>query len=272
MAPSSTTTRSTDRAVLVIHSEKVSESRVNRVAAFLNALEEAYNGLLMFDSFLSNYIGSSESNIPISERGRRRRGFRNVARDQETGEFVIRSSRYLATLTPEALRNAGDYFREDVRLRVRAIEVGSPDFWTVLGSLNPLEQIRKWVDDAHKRRQDRDYKEDAERERLRLENLEKEQKIRQDAERFRQETVEHEQKVEDEELNLELKRMTIFEGKIKIVKQLGARNRDLAPLVKTLVTGPRKRLEQFTDDIIDSADIDSPDAEETDVSSKDREE
>ena len=44
----------TTDAILVVHSSK-SRLRVNRVAEFLAALEEAYNALLLFDSLLGDY-------------------------------------------------------------------------------------------------------------------------------------------------------------------------------------------------------------------------
>jgi hypothetical protein len=39
-----------------------------------------------------------------------------------------------------------------------------------LGSLNPLQQIREYLNDRHKRRQDKEFREAAESEKLRLEN------------------------------------------------------------------------------------------------------
>jgi hypothetical protein len=56
------------------------------------------------------------------------------------------------------------------RLRLHAVEVRSPGVWEFLGSLNPLETLRKYLEDRHRRRQDREYREPAERERLTLEN------------------------------------------------------------------------------------------------------
>ena len=48
--------------------------------------------------------------------------------------------------------------------------IESPGFWEFLGALNPLQQIREYLNGRHKRRQDREYRETAEQERLRLEN------------------------------------------------------------------------------------------------------
>ena len=56
------------------------------------------------------------------------------------------------------------------RLVVSKVSINSPGFWEFLASLNPLQQIREYLNDRHKRRQDREYKELSERERLVLEN------------------------------------------------------------------------------------------------------
>lgn len=56
------------------------------------------------------------------------------------------------------------------RLIVTKVSIQSPGFWEFLASLNPLQQIREYLNDRHKRRQDREYKEMSERERLVLEN------------------------------------------------------------------------------------------------------
>ena len=39
-----------------------------------------------------------------------------------------------------------------------------------MGALNPLQQIREYLNDRHIRRQDKEFREAAERDRLRLEN------------------------------------------------------------------------------------------------------
>jgi len=58
----------------------------------------------------------------------------------------------------------------DYRLEIKRIQIESPGFWEFLGALNPLQQIREYLNDRHRRRQDREYREQAERERLILEN------------------------------------------------------------------------------------------------------
>jgi hypothetical protein len=56
------------------------------------------------------------------------------------------------------------------RLVVTRVRIESPGFWEVVASLNPLQQIREYLNDRHKRRQDKEFREAAEREKLLLEN------------------------------------------------------------------------------------------------------
>ena len=58
----------------------------------------------------------------------------------------------------------------EFRLHLNRVRIESPGFWEFLGSLNPLQQIREYLNDRHRRRQDRDFRETAEAERLQLEN------------------------------------------------------------------------------------------------------
>jgi len=68
---------------------------------------------------------------------------------------------------------------EEGRLIVHSFRMNSPVLWEFIGSQNPLEALRNALNDRHSRRQDREYREAAEaerlaqqNERLRLENLE----------------------------------------------------------------------------------------------------
>ena len=55
-------------------------------------------------------------------------------------------------------------------LTLESVRIESPGFWEFLASLNPLQQIREYLNDRHHRRQDREFREDSERKRLELEN------------------------------------------------------------------------------------------------------
>jgi hypothetical protein len=55
-------------------------------------------------------------------------------------------------------------------LKLSAVQINSPGFWEVVGSLNPLLQIREYINDAHKRKKEREYLNSIEKQRLILDN------------------------------------------------------------------------------------------------------
>lgn len=65
----------------------------------------------------------------------------------------------------------------NARLTLERVRIESPGFWEFFASLNPLQQIREYLNDRHKRRQDREYREPLEKERLELENEQIRQQI-----------------------------------------------------------------------------------------------
>lgn len=56
------------------------------------------------------------------------------------------------------------------QLVVSKVRIESPGLWEFLGSLNPLQQVREYLNDRHRRRQDKEFREASERDRLILEN------------------------------------------------------------------------------------------------------
>src|SRR5262245_18925074 len=47
-----------------------------------------------------------------------------------------------------------------------AVRLSSPGFWDFLGTLNPFEVMRQYLNDRHERRKDREWRESGERRRL----------------------------------------------------------------------------------------------------------
>lgn len=56
------------------------------------------------------------------------------------------------------------------QLELRSAHFESPGFWEFLGALNPLQQLREYLNDRHERAKDRDYRQTSEAVRLDLEN------------------------------------------------------------------------------------------------------
>ncbi len=65
---------------------------------------------------------------------------------------------------------AADALPPSARLTLERVRIESPGFWEFLASLNPLQQIREYLNDRHHRRQDREFREASEKQRLELEN------------------------------------------------------------------------------------------------------
>jgi hypothetical protein len=119
---------------------------IAEISRFLADLEKAYLALYDFERAWS--FKSWRSNIMYLKSG---------------FPYPILGGQGLAALTPETV------LPED-RLIVTSVRIESPGFWEVVASLNPLQQIREYLNDRHKRRQDKDFRDAAERDRLLLEN------------------------------------------------------------------------------------------------------
>src|SRR5580700_4283093 len=118
------------------------EIEVDYVIEFLRDLQDAYNSILVFEIVsrrlidwpFEPYFGPGPF---VVRRGPRRRGI------QVVGDWPA-DAETLAAMVPTS-----------ERLVLDAVEIASPGFWEFLGSLNPLEVIRKYLSDRHERRKDR---------------------------------------------------------------------------------------------------------------------
>jgi hypothetical protein len=110
------------------------------------------------------------------------------------------------------------------RLRIQSVTLSSPGFWEFVGKLNPLEVIRQYLSDRHERRKDREYREEAEKERLHLEN--------------------------------QLLENRVIRERVQLAREVGATDDDLTPLMNVLVGKPLSKLAQFQDhNVIEGAEI-----------------
>ena len=129
---------------------------VNEIVSFLKDVEAAYNSILEFSLLLEIF---TERERYFLWRRRWREWFIEFGIPPPwiwLGGLPVKEA-LLARLP-------------DYGLEIRRIQIESPGFWEFLGALNPLQQIREYLDERHRRRQDREYREQAERERLNLEN------------------------------------------------------------------------------------------------------
>ena len=226
-----TTVESTEsNAVLVVHSHKAGQ-RVIRVAEFLATLEETYNALILLDRFLDEMPQPTATVRLFEQQTARIRGSRSPI------EWHPNARSYANLIsTRDSLRRAAQIIPPNARLRLYAVEVHSPGFWSFVGKVIPFDCIRQWVQDAHERRKDRAYREADEEERLDLENEMRKADI------------------DARELDNELKRVEIFRKKVEVARELGATDSDLNPLLQNLFYKPLKRLERYND-IIDEVEV-----------------
>lgn len=93
-----------------------------------------------------------------------------------------------------------------------------------MGALNPFEVFRKYLSDRHERRKDRDYRESAEERKLILENLSTETRV--------------------------------ISERVRLAREMGATDRDLAPLLNELIYKPLVALDRYQDKgVIEDAEI-----------------
>jgi hypothetical protein len=116
---------------------------------FLNDLNNTYNSLYVFNTFLDTH------NPYYKNKNRRRLLF------YELGYPYLGNHK---------MDNSEELILPENRLFINKIVIQSPGFWEVLGSLNPLQQIREYLNDRHSRKQDNEWRNHTEREKAQLEN------------------------------------------------------------------------------------------------------
>lgn len=96
----------------------------------------------------------------------------------------------------------------DDRLHITKVNIQSPGYWEFLGNINPLEKIRKYLNDRHEREKDRKYRNRQEQEKGDLE---------------------------------------IVDKKIELLKKMGYSETEIRQLATTMVTNPLRQLDQYQD-------------------------
>lgn len=173
---------------------------VDEIISFLNDLQSAYLALYALDDSRIDY--------------------RLWRRDGPFGPYGAAPGLGITGLG--VVQRRADEIPPSSRLVLSRVRIESPGFWEFVGSLNPLQQIREYLNDRHKRRQDRDYRELAEQERLIIEN-----------EILRAQLAE--------------KQNSALRERINILRELGYENDDIDRLIWGTVGGPLSRLGRHQD-------------------------
>lgn len=143
---------------------------VKEIISFLGDIENAYKGILRFNAIADRVINSINL-LPIDQ----------LMEIDITEEGLILSR----------------------------ICIQSPGFWEFIGSLNPLEQIRKYVNDCYERQKEKEYR-----------GLDKERK----------------------ELEIIKLQNSIFWEKIKLLKSIGYSEQEIRVLLEKLIILPLEKL------------------------------
>lgn len=187
------------------------EVEVEFVTAYLADLRHAYNSIVVFDAAVEGY----------------RRAHRDFPYPFYFALFTLPSPRRLGRQGrewPPTAEEISSLVPHSEQLLLAAVRLHSPGFWEFVGKLNPLEVIRQYLNDRHERRKDREYRETAEARRLKLQNLELENRV--------------------------------IAERVQLAKQLGATERDLAPLLNELVYRPLTGLDRHQDrGVIERAEV-----------------
>jgi hypothetical protein len=143
----STPTGVDERSILRIYAN--SEVPVEDIRAYFYDLEFAYNCVFLLDHIVAKAVAMAQH-----DRYQCRYSFWNI----------------FSHIWPPNPDLVSSLIPANEKLIFRSAVFQSPGFWEFLGSLNPLEVIREYLNDRHERRKDREYREEAEKRKLFLEN------------------------------------------------------------------------------------------------------
>ena len=107
---------------------------INDVINTLKSINEAYNLFIIFQliSKDSEYVNSDDIT-----------GLKFLINKYEKYKYFLSSSSYTKIISPEE------------SLVISKVNFNSPGFWELIGSLNPLAQLREYLNDRHNRKKDK---------------------------------------------------------------------------------------------------------------------
>lgn len=211
---------------------------VSEVTGLLKDLETAYNSIYAFDFLVDSLSYDRERKLKQVGEGfhRLRRYWKEFSnlKDSRFDPFMyeIFFEEYAFSRSKDILPNLLELqIKIDIekivlpsdRLIISKVNIQSPGFWEVLGSLNPLQQIREYIKDRHERKKDYQY-------------------------RSRQEE-------EIGNLEIEERRNRIINQRIETLRGLGYSDSEIRQFVMAMVIEPLNRLGRYQD----NGQIEGPD-------------
>jgi len=218
---------STERISIRINAERL--GTVKEVRKFLKDLEQAYKSIYGF-IFLVDILYSERERkrkLRKDHYEEMRRYFKeiyfkkNFPYDPLFFEFFWERNIYASDYEKINLLEVSKKLKynklllaED-ELILKKVNIQSPGFWEFLGSLNPMEQLREYLNDRHERAKDKNY-------------------------RMRQEE-------ELGELSILEKKEGIIKQRIETLKSLGYSDLEIKQLVNSLIVKPLNKLGKHID-------------------------
>jgi hypothetical protein len=211
-----------------IHLDTERLGTIKEVTSFLLELENVYNHIYVFEYIVDSLpadIFQRITNIDKTERF-----WAEAFKETRYKNFRDYYERYFSTLYLYDLDHhrflppLKNYYEnvdlnylvlEKEQLILSKVNIQSPGFWEVLGSLGPLTQIREYLKDRHERKKDKQFR-----------------------------TAQEERKGE---LDIVEKEDELLKNKISILKSLGYTDAEIRPMVAALITRPLARLARFQD-------------------------
>lgn len=190
------------RRILAIESE--GGVRLSDVRKFLAEIEDAYNRVLLLLTLLDGLPRLERTpGVPI---------FRSPLLEYSPFAIVAGGEGKPVHFTKSSVASQ---IGRSQSLILSSVRLESPGSWKLLGVSDSLEVLRKYLNDRHERKKDRQYRLAIDEERRLLEN--------------------------------ELLRTRVLSDKVKVAKELGATEEDLSPLLGQLLFDPLDELATFQD-------------------------
>jgi hypothetical protein len=144
---------------------------VTAVKNLLTDIESAYNSIYAFD-FLVETLASERAKKSeiIEDRMNQLRKYwdRRIQREYPYDPFIfdyffdiLRSGQNSGEMSLLELQRQTDINKivlPSDRLSINKVNIQSPGFWEFFGSLNPLQQMREYLNDRHERKKDKKYR------------------------------------------------------------------------------------------------------------------
>lgn len=229
----------TEKSKLRIKAEKL--GAISDVTSMLTDLEAAYNSIYAFEFLVDSLVHARERRIKQGEeRFQRARRYwkelpirKDYPPDPFFYEFLYEGYAFdhgkdnlPSLLELQRFIEVDKIVIPEDRLVISKVNIQSPGFWEVLGSMNPLKQIREFLKDRHERQKDKDYRN------------------RQDEEKGN--------------LEIEEQRNKVINGRVETLRNLGYSDQEIRQLISAWVDEPLNRLGRHQD----NGQIEGPDGDE----------